>query len=70
MDSSKILGFPPSRCAPARKSAQIISRQYPRALSDPSMRAAVSRHIAEFAARDKEGLLAKLNGFVQQAGAA
>ena len=27
---------------PARKSAQIISRQYPRDFSDPSMRAAVS----------------------------
>jgi len=28
------------------------------------------KHIAEFAARDKEGLLAKLNSFAQQAGAA
>jgi len=28
------------------------------------------KHIAEFVARDKEGLLAKLNGFVQQEGAA
>jgi hypothetical protein len=28
------------------------------------------KHIAEFAARDKEGLLVKLNGFAQQAGAA
>jgi len=28
------------------------------------------KHIAEFAARDKEGLLVKLNGFAQQAGVA
>jgi len=42
MDSSKILGLPLSKRAPASKSAQIISRQYPRALSDPSIRAAVS----------------------------
>jgi hypothetical protein len=35
-------GFPFSRFAPARKSAQIISRQYPRDLSDPSIRAAIS----------------------------
>jgi len=28
------------------------------------------KHIAEFAAQDKEGLLAKLNSFAQQAGAA
>jgi len=28
------------------------------------------KHIAEFAARDKEGLLAKLSSFAQQAGAA
>jgi hypothetical protein len=27
-------------------------------------------HLAKFAARDKEGLLTKLNSFVQQAGAA
>src|SRR6266852_6900044 len=35
-------GFPLSRFAPARKSAQIISRQYPRDLSLPSINAAVS----------------------------
>jgi hypothetical protein len=28
------------------------------------------KHIAEFAVRDREGLLAKLNSFAQQAGAA
>ena len=28
------------------------------------------KHIAEFAARDREGLLVKLNSFAQQAGAA
>ena len=36
-------GLPSSRFAPARKSAQIISRQYPRDLSEPSIKAAVSR---------------------------
>src|SRR5205809_4522539 len=35
-------GCPLSRLAPARKSAQIISRQYPLDLSLPSIRAAVS----------------------------
>ena len=35
-------GFPLSKYAPAGKSAQIISRQYPRDLSVPSIKAAVS----------------------------
>jgi hypothetical protein len=43
IDCSNISEFPSSRCAPARKSAQIISRQYPRDFSVPSIRAAVSR---------------------------
>src|SRR5580692_9576252 len=42
-DCSRASGFWFSRFAPARKSAQIISRQYPRDLSEPSIRAAVSR---------------------------
>lgn len=42
----------PSIEAPARKSAQIISRHYPRDLSEPSIKAAISiapsmdRHLA------------------------
>jgi len=36
--------FPVSRFAPARKSAQIISSMYPRDLSLPSIRVAVSNH--------------------------
>src|SRR5580704_3954133 len=42
-DCSRASGFWFSRFAPARKSAQIISRQYPRDLSEPSIKAAVSR---------------------------
>src|SRR5437588_11718503 len=42
IECSSISGFPLSRFAPARKSAQIISRQYPRDLSLPSIKAAVS----------------------------
>jgi hypothetical protein len=41
-DCKRIPGFLFSRFAPARKSAQIISSQYPRNLSDPSISAAVS----------------------------
>ena len=39
IELSKISGLPFARFDPARKSAQIISRQYPRALSDPSVSA-------------------------------
>src|SRR5271157_2822547 len=42
IDRNRISGWLPSRQAPARKSAQIISRQYPRDLSVPSIREAVS----------------------------
>src|SRR5512133_3692833 len=42
IDLSSISGVPFSRFAPARKSAQIISKQYPRDLSLPSISAAVS----------------------------
>src|ERR1051326_5927403 len=42
IENSRVSGSPLSRFAPARKSAQIISRQYPRDLSDPSIKAAVS----------------------------
>src|SRR3989454_12483141 len=42
MDCNSSSGSPLSRLAPARKSAQIISRQYPRDLSVPSINAAVS----------------------------
>src|ERR1019366_5676918 len=42
IELSRISGSPLSKCAPARKSAQIISRQYPRDLSVPSISAAVS----------------------------
>src|SRR5438552_66759 len=42
MDCSSSSGSPLYRLAPARKSAQIISRQYPRDLSVPNIRAAVS----------------------------
>ena len=41
-ESNSAFEFPLSRFAPARKSAHIISRQYPRDLSVPSMSAAVS----------------------------
>jgi hypothetical protein len=36
----RVLGLPPSKCAPPRKSAQIISRQYAGYLSDPSIHGA------------------------------
>ena len=42
MDCRSIVGSSLSRFAPAMKSAQIISRQYPRDLSVPSIKAAVS----------------------------
>src|SRR5262249_1398772 len=42
MEHKSTFGSPFSRCAPAKKSAQIISRQYPRDLSLPSINAAVS----------------------------
>src|SRR5438270_13697465 len=42
MDCNSSAGSPWSRLAPAKKSAQIISRQYPRDLSVPSIRAAAS----------------------------
>jgi hypothetical protein len=42
MDCRSTVGSSFSRLAPARKSAQIISRQYPRDLSVPSINAAVS----------------------------
>src|SRR6266699_822374 len=42
MECSKMSGLPLSRFAPARKSAQIISKQKLRDLSLPSIRAAVS----------------------------
>src|SRR5690348_13006865 len=42
IDISSTSGLPWSRLAPARKSAQIISRQYPRDLSVPSISPAVS----------------------------
>src|SRR5438132_11060832 len=41
------LESPPSRFAPARKSAQISSRQYPRERSLPSIRAAVSQSLLD-----------------------
>ena len=40
--SGPCMEFSVSKAAPAKKSAQIISREYPRDLSLPSMRAAVS----------------------------
>src|SRR6266704_4048312 len=42
IDCSSTSGSPLSRLAPARKSAQIISRQYPRDLWVPNIKAAVS----------------------------
>src|SRR5713101_6913737 len=42
IDCRSTVGSSPSRFAPARKSAQIISRQYPRDLPVPSIMAAVS----------------------------
>jgi hypothetical protein len=42
IEYSSVAGSPLSRFAPAKKSAQIISRQYPRDLSEPNIRAAVS----------------------------
>src|SRR6476646_10616908 len=42
IDCRSTVGSSFSRFAPARKSAQIISRQYPRDLSVPSINAAVS----------------------------
>jgi hypothetical protein len=47
MDCNRISGLPFSKFAPARKSAQIISRQYPRDLSVPGIRAAVSRRLLD-----------------------
>jgi hypothetical protein len=42
IENSNVAGSPLSRLAPARKSAQIISRQWLRDLSVPIMRAALS----------------------------
>jgi hypothetical protein len=50
MDCSRISGLPPSIEAPARKSAQIISKQYPRDLSDPSIAWETVLHAARFQA--------------------
>lgn len=42
VDCNRIFGLPLSRLAPARKSAQIIPKQYPRDLSVANMRPVVS----------------------------
>jgi hypothetical protein len=56
IENSNVSGSPWSRFAPARKSAQIISKQYRRDRSLPSIRAAVSiaRSISEIWAKKKE----------------